>query len=112
MFVHGNNLEQKENHNKKYQDSNSRKYLAEIRVRYDQWKFANEKLVGPIAAVSKSDPEVLGKRVRLLNEYKDFLDQKHYAEHLILAQIFTHQSLRNLCSTYSVTWCVIYRRMR
>ena len=31
---------------------------------------------------------------------------------LILAQIFTHQSLRNLCSTYSVTWCVIYRRMK
>lgn len=29
MFVHGKNLEQKENHKKKYQDEESRLYLQE-----------------------------------------------------------------------------------
>ncbi len=80
MFVHGSNLEQKENHRTKYRDAKSRQYLAEIRMRYDQWKTANEALVGPVAVAAENDQEVLIKRVRLLNEYKDFLDQQHYAE--------------------------------
>jgi hypothetical protein len=36
MFVHGNNLDQKETNKTKYTDSGSRQYLAEIRVRYNQ----------------------------------------------------------------------------
>jgi hypothetical protein len=36
MFIHGNNLEQKENHQTKYRDEDSRRYLLEIRVRYNQ----------------------------------------------------------------------------
>ena len=69
MFVHGSNLEQKENHRTKYRDAKSRQYLAEIRMRYDQWKTANEALVGPVAVAAENDQEVLIKRVRLLNEY-------------------------------------------
>lgn len=80
MFVHGNNLEQKENHQTKYKDAESRRYLAEIRVRYNEWKAANGQLYGPTAKVRHDDAKVIGKRVQLLNEYKDFLDQQHYAE--------------------------------
>jgi hypothetical protein len=81
MHVHGNNLAEKEAHRTKYQDPLSRKYLAEIRGRYDQWKTANEALIGPVSEPSDADSATLEARVKLLNEYKDFLDQQHYAEH-------------------------------
>ncbi|PQJ95240.1 Bpu10I family restriction endonuclease [Chromatium okenii] len=80
MYVHGNNLEQKEHHQTKYKDAESRRYLSEIRFRYDQWKTANEVLRGPVADVSEKDFLTIEKRVKLLNDYKDFLDQQHYAE--------------------------------
>ncbi len=80
MFVHGNNLEQKGNHSTKYRDEESRRFLAEIRVRYDAWRHANEALVGPNVGVAEQDSQIVETRVRLLNEYKDFLDQQHYAE--------------------------------
>lgn len=80
MFVHGNNLKQKENHQTKYRDAESRRYLSEIRNHYNQWKAANEALIGPVSIKSKNDTEIILKRVRLLNDYKDFLDQQHYAE--------------------------------
>lgn len=54
--------------------------MAEIRARYDGWKAANEELTGPIATVRDNDSTIITKRVRLLNDYKDFLDQQHYAE--------------------------------
>ena len=41
QFVHGDNLEQKENHPTKYRDEVSRRYLGEIRARYNEWKQAN-----------------------------------------------------------------------
>jgi len=80
MFVHGNNLEQKEAHPSKYRDPSSRQYLAEIRLRYDAWKKANLELIGPLAAHAENDSLTLETRVKLLNEYKDFIDQQHYAE--------------------------------
>ena len=80
MFVHGNNLEQKEAHPTKYRDEESRRFLAEIRVRYDAWRQANEALIGPTVKATKQDAQIVQNRVRLLNEYKDFLDQQHYAE--------------------------------
>lgn len=80
MFVHGNNLKQKEIHKTKYRDEESKRYLAEIRVRYDKWKSDNEILVGPTKTHSDEDDDCLKKRVELLNEYKEFLDQQHYAE--------------------------------
>ena len=81
MFVHGDNLKQKESDNiKKYNDQKSKKFLAEIRKEYDKWKTANEKLKGPFSVVSKSDSEVITNRVQLFSEYKDFIDQQKYAE--------------------------------
>ena len=80
MFVHGNNLEQKENHLTKYRDAKSKKYLAEIRKKYDAWKAANEKLIGPVSKKSDGDSTVIASRVKLLNRYKNFLDQQRFAE--------------------------------
>jgi hypothetical protein len=80
MFVHGDNLAQKENHPSKYRVEEARVYLSEIRGRYDEWKKANLALIGPKTDLADSDNEVLMERVRLFNEYKDFIDQQHYAE--------------------------------
>jgi len=76
MFVHGNNLEQKENHQTKYRDAESRRYLVEIRARYNQWKAANEALVGPVSVAGANDAAIIARRVELLNDYKEFLDQQ------------------------------------
>ena len=80
MYVHGKNLEQKENHMTKYRDQESLQYLQEIRQHYNKWKEDNEQLSGPNKEVADSDTNTIGDRVKLLNEYKDFLDQQHYAE--------------------------------
>lgn len=80
MFVHGDNLEQKEKHQTKYLDAESKKYLAEIRTRYNEWRTANEALIGPSAKKGKDDQKIIEARVALLNSYKDFIDQQHYAE--------------------------------
>ncbi|NES77855.1 MULTISPECIES: Bpu10I family restriction endonuclease [unclassified Okeania] len=80
MYVHGQNLEQKENHKTKYRDEDSRRYLREIREKYNEWKLANEGLIGPLIEKTDQDSELLIKRVEFLNQYKDFLEQQHYAE--------------------------------
>jgi hypothetical protein len=80
MFVHGNNLTQKEKHQTKYRDADSRRYLTEIRERYNVWNAANHELHGPTASKQPDDSSVIARRVALLNKYKDFLDQQHYAE--------------------------------
>lgn len=79
-FVHGSNLKQKEEHRTKYLDAQSRQYLAEIRPRYEDWKQRNLELKGPSILSTADDKEIVVERVRLLSEYKDFLDQQHYAE--------------------------------
>ncbi|WP_414548306.1 Bpu10I family restriction endonuclease [Anabaena sp. CCY 0017] len=79
-LVHGSNLEQKENHRKKYRDAESKKYLQEIRVQYNIWHLANVQLVGPTSIPTDNDAETINKRVELFSTYKDFLDQQHFAE--------------------------------
>ena len=79
-LVHGSNLEQKENHRTKYRDVESRKYLSEIKIEYEQWKSANVKLVGPASTPTQEDNEIIARRVEIFSIYKDFLDQQHYAE--------------------------------
>ncbi|MDB9372692.1 Bpu10I family restriction endonuclease [Nodularia sphaerocarpa] len=79
-LVHGSNLEQKENHRKKYRDAESKKYLQEIRVQYNKWHLANVQLVGPTSIPTDEDDAIINQRVELLSTYKDFLDQQHYAE--------------------------------
>ncbi len=80
MFVHGDNLTQKENHKTKYLDAESREYLKEIRENYDEWKKKNLELVGPKAEQSENDNEIISERVKLFTDYKDFIDQQKYAE--------------------------------
>lgn len=80
ILVHGSNLKQKEHHKTKYLDSTSRQYLSEIRVEYDKWHDANMALLGPNSAPSADDFHIIEERVRLVEEYKSFLDQQKYAE--------------------------------
>jgi len=80
MYVHGDNLKEKENHKTKYQDAVSKQYLQEIREKYNIWKQANEQLKGLFSQSSTEDEAIITQRVKLLNEYKDFLDQQKYAE--------------------------------
>ena len=110
MFVHGNNLEQKENHQAKYKNENSTKYLQEIRIRYDQWKSKNLKLIGPKKSDNKElDLKIIQKRVSLLNDYKNFIDQKHYAEnfdsrsnlHSSVLEEFMYYLFKDLIVEYS-----------
>ena len=71
-FVHGDNLSHKE---AEYMNDRKKSgLLKEIRKQYNKWKKANMALVGPFAKPSESD------HVRLLNEYKDFIDCQKYVE--------------------------------
>jgi Bpu10I restriction endonuclease len=79
-LVHGSNLEQKENHRTKYRDTDSKRYLSEIRVEYDKWHIANMQLLGPMSEITAHDDVIIARRVELFAAYKDFLDQQHYAE--------------------------------
>ncbi len=80
MFVHGDNLKQKESHKEKYTDQEAKNYLAEIRIEYDKWNKVNEELKGPFSAIDESDFEIINKRVQLFSDYKEFIDQQKYAE--------------------------------
>ena len=80
MYIHGNNLYQKENHKTKYRDSLSKQYLEEIRLEYNAWKQANLSLIGPKKVVTEQDFQTISERTKLLNEYKNFIDQQKYAE--------------------------------
>lgn len=79
-FVHGDNIIQKETHPSKYRDTLSRRYLAEIRNQYEIWKKENLDLNGPVKDISDNDYATIERRVALFNTYKDFIDQKKYAE--------------------------------
>ncbi|MEJ7717157.1 MAG: Bpu10I family restriction endonuclease [Thermoleophilaceae bacterium] len=81
MFVHGDNIQGKITSHRKYRDEKSEEYLAEIKVRYEEWKGANAALTGPCAESDPSDRETVAKRTDLLREYKDFIDAKRFAEH-------------------------------
>jgi hypothetical protein len=80
MYVHGDNLKQKENHQTKYRDNTSVSYLKEIRVEYNKWNKSNEDLKGPHIEKKETDSETIKERVRLFSEYKDFIDEQKYAE--------------------------------
>jgi Bpu10I restriction endonuclease len=80
MLVHGDNLTAKENHRTKYQDALSKQYLAEIREKYNKWHRENIALIGPSSIVSENDINIVTERVRLFEDYKNFLDQQKYAE--------------------------------
>lgn len=80
VYVHGQNLTQKEGHTEKYTDATCKKYLREIRAEYEKWKQANIDLKGPVATKAGGDGAIIARRVKLFAEYKDFIDQQKYAE--------------------------------
>ncbi len=80
MFVHGDNLHQKETAEAKYADAQSKKFLREIRKEYNAWKKANEQLKGPTKDATEQDADILRQRVVLFTAYKDFIDQQKYVE--------------------------------
>jgi len=80
MFVHGNNLSQKESASRKYKDEASVALLAEIRPQYEKWKQTNLSLKGPYALKSDEDFAIIQQRVNLFEEYKTFIDLQKYAE--------------------------------
>lgn len=109
VYVHGDNLAQKEHHPTKYRDVTSRQYLSEIRPRYDEWKAANLALQGPTRQKNENDYEIIEERVRLFNDYKDFLDQQQYAEqfdsrsnlHSSALEEFMYYLFKDLVTDYS-----------
>jgi hypothetical protein len=108
MLVHGSNLEQKETHPTKYRDKISRRYLAEIRPKYNEWHKANVDLVGPTSTPTKSDEEIVAQRVKLFEDYKNFLDRQKYAEqfdsrsnlHSSVLEEFLYYLFRDLVSDF------------
>lgn len=80
MYVHGQNILQKESHQLKYNDPVCKKFIQEIRFEYEKWKEANLSLLGPTHHKSAEDNSILLKRTNLFTAYKDFIDQQKYAE--------------------------------
>jgi Bpu10I restriction endonuclease len=109
MYVHGDNLVQKEIHRAKYQDTDSKQFLKEIRENYDIWRKKNEELVGPLAESTDKDLDILKERVRLFTEYKDFIDVQKYAEkfdsrsnlHSSVLEEFIYYLFRDLARSYN-----------
>jgi hypothetical protein len=79
-LVHGSNIDQKERHRTKYRDATSRQYLQQIRAEYNKWHSDNIALVGPLSMPSEQDSTIIYQRLELLTEYKNFIDQQHFAE--------------------------------
>ena len=108
VFVHGQNLGQKERHKAKYRDATSRRLLAEIRTEYDRWKTANDELEGPTSEESDNDFGIIEKRVALFSEYKDFIDRQDIAEcfdsrsnlHSSVLEEFVYYLFRDLVGSF------------
>ena len=109
MYVHGDNLDQKEGRGIKYFDSRSKKYLKTIRINYNRWKKANIELQGPYSKKKANDYKIIKERVRLFSTYKNFIDQKQYAElfdsrsnlHSTVLEEFVYYLFRDLVKDFS-----------
>lgn len=83
LLVHQANISKKEADKNpgKYGGRMAQDLLAEIRERYEIWKRSNLELVGPFTDTSEKDTvELIEARVRVFNEYKDFLDVKRFTD--------------------------------
>ena len=80
MFIHGDNLKQKLNHKTKYRDDEAKKFLQEIKKRYEKWRADNLNLKGPFSKPTVGDTNLIQQRTELLHDYKKIIDQQHYAE--------------------------------
>lgn len=107
MLVHGDNIAQKELNVES--GSKNEKLLKVIRAKYDEWRKANETLIGPTVEYTDNDHAIIEKRTCLLNEYKDFIDQQVYAEafdsrsnlHSSVLEEFVYYLFRDLVSSIS-----------
>lgn len=81
-LIHGGNLEHKIRIER---NARNKKLLREIKVGYDAWKKKNLDITG----TSKNDIE---KKVKLFNEYKDFIDQPKFRKEAGNRYGFTSQS--------------------
>lgn len=107
MLVHGDNLAQKESN--VVPDSKEERLLKVIRKRYNKWKKDNEDLIGPVDIPSDDDVSIIEKRTKLFNDYKDFIDQKVYAEtfdsrsnlHSSVLEEFVYYLFRDLVKSIS-----------
>jgi hypothetical protein len=108
VFVHGQNLEQKEGHRTKYQDADSRRLLGEVRLQYDTWKAANGALEGPHVLETEADFAIIEQRVKLFSDYKDFIDRQDIAEkfdsrsnlHSSVLEEFVYYLFRDLVGSF------------
>jgi hypothetical protein len=108
VFVHGQNLRQKENHPTKYRDEVSRRLLLEIRPKYDEWKRLNTELEGPSLDLRTEDIAIIEERVGYLAAYKDFIDRQDIAEqfdsrsnlHSSVLEEFVYYLFRDLVSSF------------
>jgi hypothetical protein len=64
VLIHGSNLSGKESHKTKYRDEISIQYLTEIRTEYNKWHAANMALVGPHAALSYDDKQIITRNLQ------------------------------------------------
>jgi len=67
-YVHGENISQKIRTEKNIKNL---EMLKEIEDKYNEWRSSIESIVG-------SSRDIINKKVRLLNEYKDFIDQPKF----------------------------------
>lgn len=81
-FIHGDNLEHKIRSEK---NTKNKKLLREVKAKYYEWKKENMK----ITAV---DETAIKEKVRLLNKYKDFIDQPKFRKEAGNKYGFTSQS--------------------
>lgn len=114
-YAHGDNIFKKEHprsakDRRKYGGDISRRYLREIRAKYEEWKTANLALRGPDKTERESDFDIVRQRVILFNRYKDFIDQQIYAEHFdsrsnlhsSALEEFMYYLFKDLTADYSV----------
>jgi len=82
FFIHGDNIDNKIRLEK---EPKNQELLKEIKEKYIEWKNENLKITG----TSKSD---IIKKVKLLNNYKDFIDQPKFRKEKGRRYGFTFQS--------------------
>jgi hypothetical protein len=109
MLVHGDNIHAKLNHRTKYRDETSRQYLEEIKDEYDRWVEGNAALLGPAATADPAaDAKLVAERTELFRAYKEFIDQKKYAErfdsrsnlHSSVLEEFLYYLFRDLVASF------------
>lgn len=82
FFIHGDNIDNKV---KREHNQQNRKLLKEIKQNYLEWKASNLKITGT------SKPDII-KKVELLNDYKNFIDQPKFRKEKGRPNGFTFQS--------------------